>query len=148
MNIPLETLHLIHQDMAVQYRIVPKELLGNKLSLYADEDCLEDGGLLDELQVVLNYDITLEALPKVEINRLLATHYLKNGQEGGANKQLDAISANDDFLTTLINEAKKLKSSDIHIETFEQKARVRVRIDGMMIERYQIEKKRLSGFDQ
>ncbi|WP_461788829.1 GspE/PulE family protein [Pedobacter sp.] len=138
MAIPTETLHLIHQDIAVQYRIVPKQLVGNVLSVYADEEQIGNG-LSDELQVVLNYDIALEPLSKVEINRLLAVYYLKNENENHS-EQLSAISANDDFLTVLINEAKKLKSSDIHIETFEQKARVRVRIDGMMIERYQVGK--------
>lgn len=138
MTIALETLHLIHQDLAVQYRVVPKELRGKVLALYIDEElsALETS---DELQVMLNYDIELDPLPKTEINRLLAIHYLKNGHEVQP-EQLSAIHANDDFLVTLINEAKKLKSSDIHIETFEQKARVRVRIDGMMIERYQIGK--------
>ena len=36
----------------------------------------------------------------------------------------------------LIQEAKNLKSSDIHIESYENKCRVRIRIDGMMVERY------------
>lgn len=36
----------------------------------------------------------------------------------------------------MIYEAKQLKSSDIHIETYENRCRVRVRIDGMMVERY------------
>lgn len=138
MTIAPEMLHLIHQDLAVQYRVVPKEVRGKVLSLYFDEE-LSGSAVVDELQVMLNYDIELEPLPKIEINRLLATHYLKNGYEVPS-EQLGAIYANDDFLATLINEAKKLKSSDIHIETFEQKARVRIRIDGMMIERYQIGK--------
>jgi len=42
----------------------------------------------------------------------------------------------DDFLVGLIGEAKNLKSSDIHIESYENKCRVRIRIDGMMVERY------------
>lgn len=138
MNIPLDTLHLIHQDMAVHYRVVPKQLQDNVLVVYADEEQVDET-LRDELQIMLNYEISFEALPKTEMNRLLATHYLQNHNEG-QNQQLGAIYANDDFLVTLINEAKKLKSSDIHIETFEQKARVRIRIDGMMIERYQITK--------
>jgi type IV pilus assembly protein PilB len=139
MNIPADILHLIHQDLAMQYRIVPKGIQNGLLLLYAEEG-VDHQDLMEELQVILDYDIELETLPKIEISRLLATHYLKNNAEDRTGQQLGAITANDDFLSTLINEARKLKSSDIHIETFEQKSRVRVRIDGMMIERYQIEK--------
>jgi general secretion pathway protein E/type IV pilus assembly protein PilB len=46
----------------------------------------------------------------------------------------------DNFLNALIIEAKQLGSSDIHIETYEDKCRVRIRIDGLMIERYSLEK--------
>jgi general secretion pathway protein E/type IV pilus assembly protein PilB len=40
----------------------------------------------------------------------------------------------------LIAEAKNLGSSDIHIEVYEERSRVRIRIDGMLIERYTIPK--------
>jgi len=46
----------------------------------------------------------------------------------------------EDFLPSLIAEAKQLGSSDIHIETFEERARVRIRIDGLLVERYAISK--------
>src|SRR5690606_1526420 len=45
-----------------------------------------------------------------------------------------------DFLDRLIIEARQLKSSDIHIESFKERGRVRIRIDGMMVERYTLSK--------
>ncbi|MEE1945899.1 GspE/PulE family protein [Pedobacter sp. KR3-3] len=130
-----DTLHLINKAIALQYRVVPKGMENQSLELFCDE---EDNlaNLLDELQIILDKPIKLNPIAKTEISRLLSTHYLSD--TGTQEKELSAISANDDFLTTLIEEARKLKSSDIHIETFEKKSRVRVRIDGMMIERYQI----------
>lgn len=130
-----DTLHLINKAIALQYRVVPKGMEDQYLALFCDEEDSQSA-LLDELQIILDKPIKLHPIAKPEISRLLSTHYLSD--MGSQEKELSAISANDDFLTTLIEEARKLKSSDIHIETFEKKSRVRVRIDGMMIERYQI----------
>src|SRR5690606_34052163 len=43
-------------------------------------------------------------------------------------------------LDSLIWEARQLKSSDIHLESFEDRGRVRIRIDGMMVARYSLSK--------
>ena len=70
----------------------------------------------------------------MQIGRLLSTHYIKdNAAQNSAALQLHNA---DDFLVNLIREAKNLKSSDIHVESYEHKCRVRIRIDGMMVERY------------
>src|SRR5690606_7829435 len=45
-----------------------------------------------------------------------------------------------DFLSDMISEARRLKSSDIHLEVYEDRCRVRIRIDGLMIERYHLPK--------
>ncbi|PHK15531.1 general secretion pathway protein GspE, partial [Nostoc linckia z15] len=44
-----------------------------------------------------------------------------------------------DFLEKLLSEARSLKSSDIHFEAYEDMARIRLRIDGQLIERYRLE---------
>ena len=137
MEIAANTLHLIAKDIALQYRLIPQKEEENILVLYCDEDVLLKD-LEEELHILLNRPLRLEPLAKAEISRMLSTYYLTDG--GQIEKEISSLSANDDFLKTLINEARRLKSSDIHIETFEKKARVRVRIDGMMIERYQVAK--------
>jgi len=126
----------ISKDIAMHYRIVPFQLgTQGQLICYGDKQ-LDLGSLKSELDVVLDKEIDLVGIDEKELTRLLSTHYLSERKEN--NHDLGVISSNDNFLNTLINEAKKLKSSDIHIERFEKNARVRVRIDGMMIERYQI----------
>jgi type IV pilus assembly protein PilB len=139
MELSQEIINLINKDIALYYRVVPKDKAAGTLNLYCSENIVL-ATLANELQVILNNDIKLFPLADVEIGRLLSTHYLSSVSENGSAPQISSISANDDFLNTLIEEARSLKSSDIHIESFEKKSRVRVRIDGMMIERYQIAK--------
>ncbi|OWK68716.1 GspE/PulE family protein [Pedobacter sp. AJM] len=139
MDISAEIIALLPKELAMQYRIFPKQIGANgKLVVYWD--AIGDGELLaDELQVMTGYAISLEELSTVEISKMLSQHYLGD-LSADSQAEVSVIAASDDFLQVLIEEARRLKSSDIHIETFEKRSRVRVRIDGMMIERYQIEK--------
>lgn len=137
MEIVANNLHLIAKEIALQYRLIAVREEENILVLNCDDDIVLNE-LAEELDILLNRPLRLEPLAKSEISRLLSTYYLSDQTE--VEQEVSALSANDDFLSTLINEARRLKSSDIHIETFEKKARVRVRIDGMMIERYQVVK--------
>ncbi|MBL7897321.1 MAG: type II/IV secretion system protein, partial [Crocinitomicaceae bacterium] len=45
-----------------------------------------------------------------------------------------------DFLIRIIHEARAIGSSDIHIEIYEDIARVRIRIDGHLVEKYSLDK--------
>ncbi|SES20386.1 GspE/PulE family protein [Pedobacter rhizosphaerae] len=137
MEIKTEILHVVPKDTALHYRIIPFAKNEQGLELYCDVDT-DDEQLSDELQVVLGYEVNLHKKDNAEISRLLSTYYLGDAHVDQSETVVSEISSGGDFLNTLIEEAKKLKSSDIHIETFEQKSRVRIRIDGMMIERYQI----------
>ncbi|KIO77965.1 general secretion pathway protein GspE [Pedobacter lusitanus] len=132
-------IHSISKEQAWNYRILPFLVDGNTMSFYCDA-ASEPIVLKDELEVILGKTVSLESISSGEIDRLLSTYYF--AEETGANKPAEqqVISTNDDFLAALITEARRLKSSDIHIETYEQKCRVRVRIDGMMVERYQIQR--------
>ncbi|MDT3402194.1 ATPase, T2SS/T4P/T4SS family [Mucilaginibacter terrae] len=77
----------------------------------------------------------MHPLPPAHIARRLSTYYLRAQTDltiTQVNGESDAIN----YLQMLIAEARNLNSSDIHIESYESKCRVRFRIDGMMIERY------------
>jgi type IV pilus assembly protein PilB len=129
-----ENIHLLSKEQAWHYRILPKRGTSLQLELYCEENADQDS-LAAELEVLLGKEILLEQLPETMIARLLSKYYLRdNAVEGGAQLQLGNHA--DDFLEGLIIEAKNLKSSDIHIERYEQKCRVRIRIDGNMVERY------------
>src|SRR5215217_7848692 len=159
-----ELLHELSGELAWHYRVFPFKLDGGVLYLYSsgidhlkagneqigiitdqttqitdENDSLENetSDLQDELEIVLGRSVTLELRPADQISRLLNQYYLR--ETGSAESEsLIHEPSSDDFLQKLIYEAKKLKSSDSHIEAYEEKCRIRIRIDGMLIERYKL----------
>jgi len=131
-------IHAISKEQAWHYRILPKDNSAAGLVLLCDENA-DLGQLSDELEIVLGKNISLEQQPLSTISMLLNKHYLKENGQHQFQKMSLAIEG-DGFLNDLIREARSLKSSDIHIEIYEEKCRVRIRIDGMMVERYLLKK--------
>jgi type IV pilus assembly protein PilB len=138
-HINQQTISLLTGKQAWHYRVVPSQHQNGNLHLYAD-DAFNYPGLQDELEMLTGRKISLEKIPAPIIQELLELHYRK--------EQTDARQQNayyhgeaDAFLNHLISEARHLNSSDIHIEIFEEKCRVRIRIDGMLVQRYLLDKK-------
>ncbi|WP_345954231.1 GspE/PulE family protein [Mucilaginibacter sp. PAMB04168] len=129
-----DQVHLLTKEQAWHYRILPLGQVGNRLRLYYDQS-VSPAQLAEEMEILTGYEIVLEPLPSTQIARLLSKYYIKDNAVQG-NVQLQGATNADDFLQRLIAEAKGLHSSDIHIESYEHKCRVRIRIDGMMVERY------------
>jgi type IV pilus assembly protein PilB len=129
-----EHIHWLTTDQAWHYRVLPKNRTNGSLQLYC-EDSADRNELLAELEIMFGLEIELDPIPVTQIARLLSKYYLKDNTLQGL-KQFALSNNPDDFLNNLIQEAKALKSSDIHIESYENKCRVRIRIDGMMVERY------------
>ncbi len=60
----------------------------------------------------------------------------EEGQDGGGGEEVDEMSAPIVRLVQLmIGEAVQLRASDIHVEPFEDRVRIRYRIDGVLVER-------------
>jgi len=129
-----DQMHWLSKEQAWHYRILPKLRSEGTMTLYYD-DASDAQPLSEELEVLTGLSIELEPLPATQVSRLLSTYYLKDNAVQG-NSKVQGTGNTDDFLLSLISEAKNLKSSDIHIESYENKCRVRIRIDGMMVERY------------
>lgn len=129
-----EQVHWLTKEQAWHYRILPKERSADMLGLYCDNEA-NTSELTDELEILTGLKIKLHPVPSSQIARLLSIHYLQD-QAAQTNARVQGSSDADSFLHQLIEEAKNLKSSDIHIESYEFKCRVRIRIDGMMVERY------------
>lgn len=131
-----ELLQSIPADVAWHYLIIPLEAGESKMSFA----CGESSNLLElkeELEALFGKEIELQAKEDEWIKRNLGKYYRKNNASG----EKFSIDASTDFLDRLIQEANELGSSDIHIEVFADLARVRIRIDGNLIQRYSIEKK-------
>ncbi len=130
-------------DQAWHYAVVPKHAEANRIELYVDEKNWT-AHLQDELELLLGKTIVLEKTNSAIVQKTLGKYYLRNNTshrsgETSGSKSL-AAKQGDDFLPLLIAEAKRLGSSDIHVETYEERCRVRLRIDGMLVERYTIAK--------
>ncbi len=128
------TIKLITPDQAWYYRIIPIGLDGNRIRFITDQD---DEAIINEIQLLTGREVELIPHISNEIDKLLGVYYRKaNSADSVAkfNSSIDSVN----FLTDLISDAKRLKSSDIHIEIYEEKCRIRFRIDGLMVERYTI----------
>lgn len=128
----------VSKEQAWHYRIVPKENGPDSMVLLCEEGA-ELELLSDELEILLGKSILLEQRSSEIIGSLLQQYYLKESGQHQFQKTVTAIEG-DGFLNDLIREARNLKSSDIHIEIYEERCRVRIRIDGMMVERYVLKK--------
>lgn len=137
LNIELSTdlQQLIRADLAWHYRIIPKKQSETFIAFYVDKTT-NTGIVQEELEALLGTGIELELAEPEIIQRSLGFYYRNTND----NKQKITFDSNIDFVDRLIQEANNLGSSDIHIEIFDDKARVRMRIDGNLIQRYIVEK--------
>lgn len=135
-NISIDLQHLISNDLANHYKILPKNGNDSNIELYIDEN-YNNNETIDELELLLGKKVLLQPCFSSVVEKALSIYYRKD-RESKVSKSLSID--NNDFLENLLYEAKSLKSSDIHFEIYENNARIRFRIDGQLIERYSVEK--------
>lgn len=129
-------LSLITPEQAWYYKIIPKEA-NSELHFYIEEQN-NSPIIIEELELIFNRKVKLTPLTSNIIQQALNRLYRKASEHGKVIRLQS--SQTDDFLSKIIIESRQLGSSDIHIEIFEDKARIRIRIDGMLVERYQVSK--------
>ncbi|MEO1437969.1 MAG: GspE/PulE family protein [Bacteroidota bacterium] len=134
-HIKVEIIQLFQPEQAWNYQVVPFEKTDGQVHCYANT---VDEQIALELEVVMGFPVVLNHLPEGELNELLTRYYRR---EQGRAKPKEAWQGHErDFLKSLISEAKQLGSSDIHLEPYELNCRLRLRIDGKLMERYVLEK--------
>lgn len=138
-----EALALINVKQAWHYRLIPDQLAGGKLKCWLDEQENEQQ-VANELEMILGLSVELEIIASAAIQKAL-TQFYRRDTVAEKDKAVLFSSSMEDFLPNLIREAKNLNSSDIHIESYEERCRVRIRIDGMMVERYLLDKGEYPG---
>ncbi|WP_452223480.1 GspE/PulE family protein [Lacinutrix chionoecetis] len=126
---------LINAEVAHHYRVIPSEKSNNELALFISSTNANDYN--EELEMILGCAVKFIKVPEKQISKALSVYYRKNDHEI-KDKSVDLN--NKDFLEKLIYEAKAIASSDIHFEVYEAEARVRLRIDGLLVEKYRIPK--------
>jgi general secretion pathway protein E/type IV pilus assembly protein PilB len=136
-----ELKQVISTDQAWHYKIIPLEKINHSLSFYFSTEDNDESELTNELQVILGKDVQLKTAPKDWIIEQLSRLYPRDERDtsGGQIKELIS-NPSADLLGRMIEEAARIKSSDIHLEAYEERCRVRFRIDGRLVERYVIGK--------
>jgi general secretion pathway protein E/type IV pilus assembly protein PilB len=130
----------ISPKQARLYNIVPFRFENNLLYLYTVSSS-NISGLKAELEVLLGISVSLHLKDSAEFQLLLSKTYPSDGMDNRGQNSFYTGDP-DSFLNSLIAEARSLESSDIHIEVYEKRCRVRIRIDGRLVQRYLIEKEK------
>ena len=164
--IPLAVIELVPESIARENSILPYQEDGDVLRVVCSDP--NDIETFDKLRFVLNRPIEPVLAPKEAIHEAVNRYY---GQSIGESADsliqeftdtaidfTEAMDAGASSITNvadsdapivrlcdmIISEAVQLRASDIHVEPFEDRVRVRYRIDGMLVERDVIPK-RLQG---
>lgn len=139
LNPPVELQQLITAEMAWRYRIIPHKNENDQLHFLCDKIvCNKE--IEEELEALLGKRIHLISIDSLKINKFLTSIYRKDEVTNRKSATIKTSSESEDFLDRLISEARNIRSSDIHLEPFEEYSRVRFRIDGHLVERYRLNK--------
>lgn len=139
-RIPTEVIQRFTATQAWEYMLVPYVITDNALVCYGDQS-REYDDIIQEIDVLYGIAIKVEPIKSQEIEQLLRQYYRTDSEfKGTATRSITEIGSGQGFLMGLIEEAFDDYASDIHIETYEDRCRVRMRIDGKLIDRYVIEK--------
>ncbi len=148
-DIKKEIIALVPKDVAVDNSIVPVVKKNGTLIVAMEAF---DFAVLDNLRFMLNREVKGAISTPEDINEALDHYYrltgdisdLVDGAEAGVESRVDDYSGEDadandapviKYVTQLISNALKERASDIHVEPFEQRVRIRYRIDGICVEK-------------
>lgn len=131
-------LKTITSRQANHYRVVPVEEDNQNLTLLTDQLSLLLNSK-EEIELVIGKSIILKETDSESFTLLLQKNY-PTGNIDEREQVTYYHGESDAFLHHLIEDARKLKSSDIHIEAYEGTCRLRLRIDGQLLLRYLLHK--------
>lgn len=135
-SISLELQQLINADLAWNYGIIPAEEKEDALVFYISEESDQEF-VQDDLEILMGKSIGFIQVDHLTLRKNLGKLYRRSGNMG-EHKVSTHQGDKSDFLLQIIHEARSIGSSDIHIEIYEEEARVRIRIDGNMVEKYKL----------
>jgi type IV pilus assembly protein PilB len=155
-SIPPSVLELVPESVARENAILPLTESDGDLKVVVPDP--EDYELFDKLRFILNRNIEKCLAPRESILEAINHFYGQAGGEGADNLFGESTDTAIDFsdidesasakqdqdennapvvklVRLIITEAVQLRASDIHIEPFHDRIRVRYRIDGLLTER-------------
>ena len=139
-TIATDLLQKISTQQAWHYMILPYEEVQQGLALYIANDKYNPGVVM-ELEMLLGCKVELQQMESGQLRKAIARFYRRPNDSRAATPELASKGGSSKFvLKELVQEARAMGSSDIHLEPYEEKCRLRMRIDGKLIERYILDK--------
>lgn len=156
-TVPAEVLELVPESVARENAILPLAEEDGMLRVAVSDP--DDFETIEKLRFILNRRIEMALAPRDAILEAINRYYGQGAGESSDSMLQDFTDTAIDFTETedetrgredevdqssapvvrlvhlIITEAVQLRASDIHIEPFEEKIRVRYRIDGVLVER-------------
>jgi type IV pilus assembly protein PilB len=154
-TIPPSVIELVPESVARENVVLPMSQEDGALKIIISDP--SDFDTLQKLQFILNKDITPVLAPREQIVEAINRHYGQTETESVdsmlqefTDTQIDftetesaanAMAAEDSdapvvkLVNLIIQEAISLRASDIHVEPFADRIRIRYRIDGVLVER-------------
>ena len=154
LQIPNSVVEMVTESMARENIVIPTGVDGDAVIIAMHNP--NNIEVLDKLRFVLNREIKVVMAPLESIQGAINRHYGQSETESVdsmisefTETQIDftsveaaaAVSEEDDsapiirLANLIISEAVTMRASDIHVEPFEDRVRIRYRIDGVLIER-------------
>jgi type IV pilus assembly protein PilB len=161
-SIPAEVVALVPESVARENTVLPLAQGDGQLTVIVNDP--ENFDLLEKLRFILNRQISFALAPREALLAAINKYYGGKGAgeevtpdftegvpdftdistEVTSKEELDEQSAPVVRLVHLIiSEAVQMRASDIHIEPFEDRVRIRYRIDGVLMERENVPKRML-----
>ena len=137
LDIDRSLVNMISAEQAWHYGIIPKSTENGEKVFYCLSPSLE---IREELELILGGKVKLISANQQTFNRELLIHYPTKKQSANWSEEIGGDYH--EFLPNLLREAQALKSSDIHIEVYEEGCRIRLRVDGKLTQRYRFEKEK------
>ncbi|MCA8994563.1 MAG: type II/IV secretion system protein [Planctomycetaceae bacterium] len=155
-EIPHSAIECVPESVARENKCVPINFDGEKLTVAVTDPMNFE--LVEKLRFILNREIDLQMAPEDAILAAINRHYGQTETESVDSMLMEFTETQIDFTETemsdaakqqeddekspivrlvnlIITEAVNMRASDIHIEPFEDRIRIRYRIDGVLVER-------------
>jgi type IV pilus assembly protein PilB len=157
LEIPPSVIEMVPESVARENVVIPLSMDGDALTVAINDPMKFE--ILDKLRFILNREIKVKVAPNEAIQSAINRHYGHSETESVDSmlseftetaidltqteiKEAETAAGGDDdsapivrLVNLVISEAVNLRASDIHIEPFENRVRIRYRIDGILVER-------------
>ncbi len=155
-EIPHSVIEMVPESVARENSVLPIEFNNDRLTVAVVDPMNFE--VVEKLRFILNRDVDMVMAHKDAILASINRHYGQSETESVDSMLMEFTETAIDFTETELNQAQKeaeaeesapivrlvnliiteavnMRASDIHIEPFEDRVRIRYRIDGVLIER-------------